>query len=63
MFTFTWIDSNYIKNNLTVKGAMNALTMYNILHNNVKAHNLKCLMKTEDIETYIVFVNDRAIAV
>ena len=63
MFIFTWIDSNYRKNDLTVNGAINALTMYNILHDKTKAHNLKCLMKTDEVESYVVFVNNRIMAV
>ena len=58
MFTFTWIDTNCMKHDLPVKGIDNALTMYNILHDKAMVHNLRCLMKDGDYESYIVFVNN-----
>ena len=63
MFIFTWIDSNYRKNDLTIKDTMKALMMYNILHDKAKVHNLKCLMKFDDVESYVIFVNNRIVAV
>ena len=57
MFIFTWLDSNTHKADLTVNGVKNALTIYNILHDNVKAHALRCLMKEDDVESYVVFIN------
>ena len=62
-FVFTWIGSNFMKNDLTVKGAANALTMYNILHNEVKAHGLRCLMQTDNNEAYVVFIDGHMLTI
>ena len=61
MFIFTWIDSNYIKNNLPVKGSENACTIYNMLHDKTKIHNLKCF--DENVKCYVVFINNRIVKV
>lgn len=63
MFIFTWIGVDTVKCTQTIKDPVGANTFYGILNKNPCIHNLKVLYKTETIETYIVFINDKAIRV
>ena len=63
MFKLSWIDKNFRKNSLVVNGRENALKMYNILHDNVKAHDLKCLASIDNVEVYVVFINNIMVTV
>ena len=63
MFRFTWIDSNKRKNDIVVNGHENAIKMYNILHDNVKAYDLKCLASIDNVEAYVVFINNIMVTV
>lgn len=63
MFTFTWTDSNMIKNCIVIKDFANANNFYIILHDNAKVHNLRVLQKTENTEQYVIFVKNILIPV